>query len=224
MRTESGVLDHLIAMQRTIISVKHTNNHLIFPHIYFAPYRHGWRGQWLRSRPRFRDWRAESQEETFAWCLRSMSQTKEYAPLITSSDRRLINLCSQMYHSSSFFSIALWLRLFAGDSAVKPGNVCSHCQDFKIQCTHNAPRPPKASCILLPAFIHRAVHFIEKGSPRSVWPLPLTHPYTYWRFSSYIHSLKERLSKMENVLQAVNKSTSLIINEMTYPTFLASSR
>ena len=167
-----------IAMQPTIILfVKHTRNYWIFPHIHFAPYRHDWWGRWFPPRPRrrLRTRHTESQEETFAWCLRSLPQTKEYE-LITSANNSTDPLCSKMYNSSSFSLITLWLRLLAGDSAVKPGNVCSHCQVFKIQCTHNAPRPPKASRIPSTC-LHPSTCFVEKGSPGSVWLLPFTKSF-----------------------------------------------
>ena len=90
-----------IAMQPTIIFVKHTRNYWIFPHIHFAPYRHGWWGRWFPPRPRLGTRHTEGQEETFTWCLRSLPQTKEYE-LITSVNTRLIHCAVKCITRHSF--------------------------------------------------------------------------------------------------------------------------
>ena len=39
-----------------------------------------------------------------------------------------------------------YLTIFQGDSAKMAGNICTNCQLLNIECTHNIPRQPKASC------------------------------------------------------------------------------
>ncbi|KAF9501879.1 hypothetical protein BDN71DRAFT_1379281 [Pleurotus eryngii] len=113
------------------------------------------------------------------------SETNEIStsgPLPGSKRRRLQGACDTCRHKKS-------------DSALMPGNRCSHCIAFNSDCTHNLSKKRNSE----PSTPARSYAKIIRNNPR------LAHHLSYFR---YVESLEQRVKKLEHMLQKVAPTLS----------------
>lgn len=164
-------------------------------------HRNGWSGPGRVQLTRTRI--PQSQKETLTWRLWHLSQEKEYALRLLSHLSMLTFSIPQsnVFHFANIY-IYIPLNVFAGDSAVRAGKICTNCEASAIPCTHDIPRQPKVT------FIIQSLNNIQPFRRKRMlnWRRVDNHNscrLSNEHLSSYIKILEERLEKMELLLHTV---------------------